>query len=570
MAQSGPFLPSQNAWTSVNNAFKPSAYTSHMASRGVHATARHRKAHGNSEQDRPADPPMMPNIFAESPKSGSGIRHRTQYNRDPFTPTPSKEHYEYPLVETEWLSKQRTRPKKVRMLARDFIHDSLYNPHYGYFSRHAVLLPDNAQRGSAFDFSNCSKEHDFMVAIEERYRHFEESVRQNGDDKKLPSPQRSPVTPRARPGSREALEAAQHLGRLDLARQRQSLKEEGEHDQDVKAMVARQVWHTPTELFKPHYAHAIARYMVDNLPHGQALVIYEVGAGSGALAKDVLDFVRENHADLYAKMEYNIIEISPRLSEQQSRTLSEHLDKGKVQVTNKSIFDWQLAEERHCFFIALEVFDNLTHDIVRYATDTLRPYQAIVSIDDTGDMHELWEPVKDTRIKQYLSAKDKDTLPSSVPGYLTWLPAPLRRILTEHMPFYPNLTPPHYIPTGSLQLLDVLASQFPRHRLIMADFDSLPDAIPGLQAPVVQTRLNETMVAVTTYLVYQGFFDIFFPTNFPELQKVYASVMHKPVESEVLAHDEFLRRYADVTATTCRDGTNPMLSWYANAKWLLS
>lgn len=37
-------------------------------------------------------------------------------------------------------------------------------------------------------------------------------------------------------------------------------------------------------------------------------------------------------------------------------------------------------------------------------------------------------------------------------------------------------------------LLDVLREKFPGHRLLMADFSSLPDAVKGGTAPVVQTR----------------------------------------------------------------------------------
>ncbi len=45
-------------------------------------------------------------------------------------------------------------------------------------------------------------------------------------------------------------------------------------------MAAKQVWHTPTQIFQPYYAHAIARYLVaeyklHNYPYDD-LVIYEL------------------------------------------------------------------------------------------------------------------------------------------------------------------------------------------------------------------------------------------------------------------------------------------------------
>lgn len=56
------------------------------------------------------------------------------------------------------------------------------------------------------------------------------------------------------------------------------------------------------------------------------------------------------------------------------------------------------------------------------------------------------------------------------------------------MPFAPNLTKPEFIPTRQLQLLEVLRDKFPNHRVLMSDFDTLPDTVHGVNAPVVQTR----------------------------------------------------------------------------------
>jgi hypothetical protein len=47
----------------------------------------------------------------------------------------------------------------------------------------------------------------------------------------------------------------------------------------------------------------------------------------------------------------------------------------------------------------------------------------------------------------------------------------------------------------------------------MADFHELPDSIRGHNAPVVQTSHKGEMIPVGTYMVRQGFFDIFFPTG---------------------------------------------------------
>lgn len=66
--------------------------------------------------------------------------------------------------------------------------------------------------------------------------------------------------------------------------------------------------------------------------------------------------------------------------------------------------------------------------------------------------------------------------------------SPLLRKIFATVPFAPNLTQPEFLPTKQLMLMDILRDKFPAHRILFSDFSSLPDAIPGENAPVVQTR----------------------------------------------------------------------------------
>lgn len=137
--------------------------------------------------------------------------------------------------------------------------------------------------------------------------------------------------------------------------------------------------------------------------------------------------------------------------------------------------------------------DNFPHDVVRYTTDTHEPMQCVVSIDASGDYSELYEPVHDPLIARYLSLRSK--LPSS---RARASPSPvihpllaqstLLRSIYSTIPFAPNLTAPEFVPTRQLELLEILRDKFPNHRVLMSDFDTLPEAIEGVNAPVVQTR----------------------------------------------------------------------------------
>ena len=89
----------------------------------------------------------------------------------------------------------------------------------------------------------------------------------------------------------------------------------------------RQLWHTPTELFRPYYGETMARYMVANyqlsLYPYYDLIIYEMGAGNGTMMLNILDYIRANHPDVYQRTQYKIIAISSSLASLQAKHLSE-------------------------------------------------------------------------------------------------------------------------------------------------------------------------------------------------------------------------------------------------------
>ena len=75
---------------------------------------------------------------------------------------------------------------------------------------------------------------------------------------------------------------------------------------------------------------------------------------------------------------------------------------------------------------------------------------------------------------------------------------------------------------------------------------------------------------MTTYLVSQGYFDIFFPTDFDLLRDLYAATMGDGRTLAVSSHRDFVERWAELEHATLRDGTVPMLEMYTNAAFALS
>ncbi|KAF9531684.1 S-adenosyl-L-methionine-dependent methyltransferase [Crepidotus variabilis] len=493
-------------------------------------------------------------------------KDKWNYNANPFDGKTGDEPNQLRLVTANSLEKETQPPVGVKMLVRDFIEDSLYNPNYGYFPKQATIF--NAKE-KTFDFPNLRDSAEFQEEVAEKY------FTTYGVDTDGPG---------------------------------------------------RQLWHTPTELFKPWYGRAIGRclvseYLLKYFPY-EDFVLYEIGAGNGTLAMDILDLIQEEYPEVYERTRYQVIEISESLVKLQTEKLqSVH---PCVKISHKSIFHWNNTETAPCFFIAMEVIDNFAHDVLRYDLNTLQPYQGLVTIDEDGDFDVIYTPVTDPLIQSFLQVRHQLNHPPPI-NKVFFASDRLRRLYAS-MPFAPNLSPAEYIPTRLLNLVQTLRNYFPRHRLLLSDFSSLPDTIPGLNAPVVQTRFQNVTVPCSTLLVKQGYFDIFFPTDFERLRDMYEHSLslprpassvedsetetaritpltaastpyalgagffysyqppnrRKPIDgvtsasglpigerkSSVFSHSQFLETYAELDKTRLRSGENPMLEFYKNVKFL--
>lgn len=432
-----------------------------------------------------------------------------------------------PLVNLKKLSRKTERPKRVKMLARDFMDDSLYNPNYGYFSKEVEIFTPS----ESFNYQQIKHHDDFMHKWTEEFKSY------SGD------------------------ESITELRDLHQPR------------------TSRQIWHTPTELFKPYYGQALARYLLVNyllsLWPSRDLIIYEMGGGNGTLMLNIMDYIRDVRPEVYERTRYNIIEISGNLaSKQESQLKKEARKKGhgdKVTIVNKSIFEWEHTVPEPCFFIALEVFDNFAHDVIRYDNQTLVPYQGNVVVDQVGELSEVYSPDLDIWAKEFLQLREEinEYTPSWELGFHPLAqPAMLRRLKNLCWPFRGNFSDPEYIPTRYLEFLHVLKNKFPEHRLLTSDFTHLDSTISGYNSPVVQTVLNKEMITVSTYMALQGFFDILFPTDFDLAAQLYRKVTGKEIRT--CSHQEFMENWAETEKTATKTGENPLLSFYQNAAFMHS
>lgn len=70
------------------------------------------------------------------------------------------------LVDANDLEQEATPPKGVKMLVRDFIEDSLYNPNYGYFPKQVNIFDT---QGASFEFWKLRDSTEFQEEVANRY-----------------------------------------------------------------------------------------------------------------------------------------------------------------------------------------------------------------------------------------------------------------------------------------------------------------------------------------------------------------------------------------------------------------
>ena len=163
-----------------------------------------------------------------------------------------------------------------------------------------------------------------------------------------------------------------------------------------------QEWLTPSELFAPHWSHALAEYVVqsyqqltapglasaavdsidlDGVPDADAeklppLHVYEIGAGTGTNALHFCTYLQQYYPHLYSCLRFTIIEISEPLAAKQLALLRSAghgpVVRSVVADASQIAADERIANPDPCFVLMQEVLDNLPHDKVVRASQASR------------------------------------------------------------------------------------------------------------------------------------------------------------------------------------------------------
>eukprot|EP00300_Choanocystis_sp_HF-7_P010398 c16930_g1_i2.p1 GENE.c16930_g1_i2~~c16930_g1_i2.p1 ORF type:complete len:220 (+),score=47.89 c16930_g1_i2:840-1499(+) len=185
-------------------------------------------------------------------------------------------------------------------------------------------------------------------------------------------------------------------------------------------------------------------------------------------------------------------------------------------------------------------------------------------------------PEASSSFQSVLLDSDSRTMPATP---LHWLAGRLSSLWSRNANSSDAKEERVYVPTGSAGAISNLFQNFPRHTVLLADFDFLPGAFGGVNAPLIQ-RKEKGSVAVAEYAslthddVISGKCDILFPTNFKRLEHLYKHTFDRTFSTGphsgtipvtwTMAQSEFLKQNAEWTHGNTRCGYNPLLEDYTN------
>ncbi|CEP00447.1 hypothetical protein PBRA_001501 [Plasmodiophora brassicae] len=329
-----------------------------------------------------------------------------------------------------------------------------------------------------------------------------------------------------------------------------------------------QGWTTP-----PVYAEAIVAWMLDSgSASGDRFRIVEIGGGNGTCAVNILDALRDRYPSLYDRVTYTLVDISEQYSRHQQKSLFGHQDRCEfhnVSAADVGSIRFPGHRDTPTFIIGLEVLDNMSHDKVIH-DETGNVLQTVVNPSCEREQDAAWSetfvPVDDPLIIEYLDAV-KDTPRQKAEHSSLWsrVTAPFQSDSEDH-----PASRSEWLPTTAFAFLKACAKRCPNRHLFLADFDFLPDAIAGVNAPVVAEKSIRTAgeaVDHDTYLLDRSIkADIFFPTDFERLRYVCDSLSDR--KARVWKTAEFMSTFAETSRTMTKSGYNPLLEDYVNTRIL--
>jgi SAM-dependent MidA family methyltransferase len=154
----------------------------------------------------------------------------------------------------------------------------------------------------------------------------------------------------------------------------------------------------------PLFGHLIAKqlFQMAEILGEENFDVVEMGAGSGFLCEDILDWAKKNSPAFYQHLRYHLIETGPAFSNEQRKRLSEWEREGKVFWMDPKKFSDEKVHVQGCF-VSNELIDAFPVHRVILDQGNLRE---LYVTQQEGQFGERWGEPSDPRISDYFQSMD--------------------------------------------------------------------------------------------------------------------------------------------------------------------
>lgn len=332
-------------------------------------------------------------------------------------------------------------------------------------------------------------------------------------------------------------------------------------------------WLTPVELFRPYFSQILGNFIASEAMDKKKVHIVELGGGRGTNALEILNYLQSQYPNVYEKLHYTIMDVSPLLLQLQKNILVDDYSVDHSHLIDLQEVDiFEVVEGKTKFLdsndsstviLAMELLDNLPHDKLQKCSQSGLTLQTELYRDERSNLWtEVGRPLDDPCLIDLLKTQ---------PNY------------------HPTDGFPRWVPSVATQLLKHIFDCRPNSSVILADFDYLPS--PEIVSKSITKRLSVKAdgeplctdmddIDHECYLTAPPLCDILFPTDFYDLAFYTVKVIEKqtlngtvilPWEVRVMKQTEFLLKFGpdQIEATKSRwSGYSPLIHDFNNCSVL--